>query len=129
MLRKLLVTSLLVVGGLLVTVAPAGAAAGCFQWDASTPCNWHTGVDYGNGYFVSPYVWMNGGGNGNFSINVSGGNTFQGCDASSGACDAPIYIHGGTTGPLFRGAPVHNWMVAYQESGGAEDTTLYFPYP
>lgn len=68
---------------------------------------------------------------GNFSINVSGGNYFDGCYLKNNSwnCDAETFIQGGTTGPLVRSVLGNVKVYAGIDTGGPEDTTLYFPYP
>lgn len=121
--------------GTTVATTPSPAitlsVANCYNNDRSTPCNWHApGVEPPQE--GSPTLIMQGGGNTNFSINVSGGNDFAGCFAAPGQayhCDNYIYIQPGTTGPLVRNVLAGTDLYATQGSGGAEDTTLYFPYP
>lgn len=103
----------------------ASANSACYYRDPYTPCAWLT---TGHGHTSTWLIMANNGGN--FSIGVSGGNTFQGCYLSGyygTQCDVPHPLRPWTIRALvyslFPGTPVY----AVQVTGGAENTTLYHP--
>lgn len=126
--RSFLMPSVLGRGVCLLGVVCTGVLALSVASASADIVNWNTA--YAN---PSQNVYFTSGGNGNFSINVTGGGYFMGCDYDWGWCNQLSYFARNTTGPLIRGgvwgSMVGTYVYAFEYASGPQDTTLFAPYP